>query len=441
VALKIFDISLKLNGFPIDEARKSLSEILAVPEKDYADFLEKKKRAIAEFHLQNNPLYQSIVGKASFENWADLPIMKKADLQRPLSERFSGDYSERNVFINKTSGSSGEPMVFAKDKFCHALIWANIMRRWNWYGIDYNHSLQARFYGRPRGFMAELKLKLKDILSHRYRFDIFDFSDAGMENMVGIFRNKKFDYLNGYTNSIVLLAKYLQKKNIILKDICPTLKCCITTSEMLFESDRELLEKQLGVPVVNEYGAAELDLIAMENPDGDWLVNAETTFVEIVDDQNNILPYGQKGRIIVTLLYNKAHPMIRYEVGDIGILDEKSTAKKPILKKLIGRTNDVAILPSGKRSPGMTFYSITKKLFDDDGNVKEFVIKQTKTDTFEIDYTSEKPLTDIEISHMEKVLSDFLEPGLVFHFNRKEMSERGKSGKLKQFVSLVKEQL
>jgi phenylacetate-CoA ligase len=439
VALKIFDISLKLNGFPIDEARKSLSEILAVPEKDYPDFLEKKKRDIAEFHLQNNALYQSLVGKGAFEDWADLPIMKKSDLQRPLPERLSTGYSKKNVFINKTSGSSGNPMVFAKDKFCHAMIWANIMRRWNWYGINYNHSLQARFYGMPLDFIGNLKLHLKDFLSHRYRFNIFDFSNAGMEKMVAAFQRKKFDYINGYTNSIVLLAKYLRQKNIVLKDICPTLKVCITTSEMLFEPDRKLLEKQLGIPVVNEYGAAELDLIAMENPNGDWLVNAETAFVEIVDDNGNVLPYGQEGRIIVTLLFNKAHPMIRYEVGDIGLLDEKSTAKKPILKKLIGRTNDVAILPSGKRAPGMTFYSVTKKLFDDEGNVTEFVIKQTKTDTFEIDYTSAKPLTDAEISNMEKVLSDYLEPGLTFVFNRKKVSERGQSGKLKQFVSLLKQ--
>jgi phenylacetate-CoA ligase len=437
--LKIFDISLKLNGFPIEEARKALSEITAIPETDYADFIDTKKREIVAFHQQNNPFYQSIAGTTPIEKWSDLPIMKKADLQRPLSQRLSLGYSQKNVFVNKTSGSSGDPMTFAKDKFCHALIWANIMRRWNWYGIDYNTSLQARFYGRTLDFVGRLKLRLKDFLSRRHRFDIFDFSDAGMEKMVQTFSNKKFDYINGYTNSIVLLAKYLQQKNIVLSDICPTLKVCITTSEMLFDEDRALLEKQLGVPVVNEYGAAELDLIALENRNGEWQVNAETCFVEIVDDNGAILPYGRQGRIIVTLLYNKAHPMIRYDVNDIGIFDEKSTAKKPILKKLVGRTNDIAILPSGKRSPGMTFYSITKKLFDDDGNVKEFVIKQVKTDTFDIDYVSEKPLTETQMAQYSQTLSDYLEPGLTFNFKRTAVSERGKSGKLKQFVSLVKQ--
>jgi len=436
--LKIFDLSLKLNGFPIDEARKKLSEILATPESDYAAFIDNKKREIVAFHQQNNKFYQGIAGADPIEKWENVPIMKKSDLQRPLAERLSAGYSPKNVFINKTSGSSGDPMTFAKDKFCHALIWANIMRRWNWHGIDYNSSLQARFYGRTLDFAAGLKLKLKDILSRRYRFDIFDFSDAGIDKMISVFKTKKFDYINGYTNSIILLAKHLRSKNIILKDICPTLKVCITTSEMLFDDDRKFLETQLGVPIVNEYGAAELDLIAIENQQGQWQVNAETCFVEIVDDDGNILPNGQQGRIIVTLLYNKAHPMIRYDVNDIGILDEKSTPKKPILKKLIGRTNDVAILPSGKRSPGMTFYSITKKLFDDDGNVVEFTIKQLKTNIFDIEYVSHRPLTDEEKTRYSKILCDYLEPGLTFNFNRTAVSERGKSGKLKQFVSKIK---
>lgn len=207
---------------------------------------------------------------------------------------------------------------------------------------------------------------------------------------------------------------------------------------MLFEDDKKLLEKQFGVPVVNEYGASELDLIAFQNPQGQWQVNSETLFVEILDDKNKVLPNGKEGRVVITSLYNKAHPFIRYDIGDVGILDEKSTFKKPILKKLIGRTNDIALLPSGKKSPGLTFYYITKSIIEDDGNVKEFVIKQTKIDTFDIEYVSQYELTSDQIKNMEKAITTYLETGLTFTFTRKEKLERSKSGKLKQFVSLVK---
>lgn len=438
IVLKLFNLSLKLNGFPIDKAKNQLNEILAISEQEYGAFLDKKKKEIVEFHLENNDFYNHLIGKSTYKKWEDLPVMKKIDLQKPLQERLSKGFSKKNVFVNSTSGSSGDPMVFAKDKFCHALIWANIMRRFGWYEIDFNRSYQARFYGMPLDFIANLKLRFKDFLSRRYRFNIFDLSNFGLEKIIVIFREKKFDYINGYTSNIVLMAKYLKKRKLVLNKICPSLKVCIVTSEMLFEEDKIILEEQLGVPVINEYGAAELDIIAFQNPNNEWQVNAETLFVEILDENDQPLPYGKEGRIIVTNLYNKAHPFIRYEVGDYGILDEKSTLKKPILKKLIGRTSDVAILPSGKKSPGMTFYSITKKLFGDDGNVKEFVIIQTKIDTFEIQYTSEMPLKKAEIATIEKVFSTYLEPNLNYIFTRKGVLVRGVSGKLKQFVSLVK---
>jgi phenylacetate-CoA ligase len=140
---------------------------------------------------------------------------------------------------------------------------------------------------------------------------------------------------------------------------------------------------------------------------------------------------------VITSLYNKAHPFIRYEIGDVGILDEKSTLKKPILKKLIGRTSDVALLPSGKKSPGLTFYYVTKSIIEDDGNVKEFIVRQTKLDSFEIDYVSSVELTSEQIQEIEKAIAKYLEPGLHFTYNRKEVLKRTARGKLKQFQSLI----
>jgi phenylacetate-CoA ligase len=434
----LFDFSLQINGFPMKEAKAELQKIQSIPEQEFEAFIENKKQEIVDYHLKNNPTYQKFVGKTNFNNWNDLPIMTKKDFQKPLMERLSNGFSNKNVYVNKTSGSSGDPFIFAKDKFAHALTWANIINRFDWYGIDFNSSYQARFYGIPLDFIGNKKERFKDFLTHRFRFSIFDLSDKVLEDFLNEFKSRKFDYINGYTSSIVLFAKFLQQKNIVLAGICPSLKVCVVTSEMLFEEDKILLEKQFGVPVVNEYGASELDLIAFQNPDGEWQMNSETLFVEIIDDNNNVLPYGQEGRVVITSLFNKAHPFIRYDIGDIGILDEKSTPKKPILQRLVGRTNDIAILPSGKKSPGLTFYYVTKSIIEDNGNVKEFVIKQTKIDTFDIEYVSQSELNLEQIQKIEAAITLYLEKGLVFTFVRKEKLERSKSGKLKQFVSLLK---
>ena len=431
----LFDLTLKFNGFPMKEAKSELQKIIALSEVDHEIFIENKKQEIVAFHLQNNAFFQNLVGSKKFKNWNDLPILNKKNLQSPLLERLSKGYSLKNSYINKTSGSSGTPFIFTKDKYCHAMTWASNIYRFGWYGIDFNTSYQARFYGIPLDYIGNIKERIKDFLSHRFRFSVFDLSDEVLEKMLKTFQREKFDYINGYTSSIVLFAKYLQKKNIVLTAICPTLKMCMVTSEMLFEDDKILLEKQFGIRIINEYGASELDLIAFQNTDGEWQVNAETLFVEILDENNQAVPNGISGRIVITSLFNKAHPFIRYDIGDIGILDEKSTLQKPILKKLIGRTNDIAILPSGKKAPGLTFYYITKSIIEDDGNVKEFVIKQTKIDTFEIEYVSETELNSAQIKEINQAIEIYLEPNLKFSFLRKTTLERTNRGKLKQFKS------
>lgn len=419
------------------KATAEFDAIISLSETEHQQFIENKKKEIVAFHLEHNPYYKNFVGNTKTEDWNNIPVMTKKDFQKPLVERLSRGYSEKSVFKNKTSGSSGDPFVFAKDKYAHAITWASIIYRFGWYGIDFNQSFQARFYGIPLDFFGYTKERIKDFLGKRYRFTIFDLSDKVLENVLKKFQQKEFDYINGYTSSIVLFAKFLQQKNIILTTICPTLKVCMVTSEMLFEEDKILLEKYLGVPVVNEYGASELDLIAFQNRAGDWQLNAETLFVEVLDENNQPLPNGQEGKIVITSLFNKAHPFIRYDIGDIGIVDEKSTTQKPLLKTLIGRTSDIALLPSGKKAPGLTFYYVTKSIIEDDGNVKEFIIRQIQKDTFEIDYVSDVELTTVQISKIEEAIALYLEKGLHFTFNRKEFLQRSARGKLKQFQSIL----
>lgn len=180
---KLFDLTLKINGFDIDKANAEFEQILKITEAEYPNFIHSKKNEIVNYHLQNNSFYSKIVGRNSFDNWNDLPVLTKKDLQKPLLERLSNGYSEKSVFINKTSGSSGDPFVFAKDKYVHALTWASIIYRFGWYGIDFNSSYQARFYGIPLDKLGYYKERFKDFLSRRYRFPIFDLSDTVLDGV------------------------------------------------------------------------------------------------------------------------------------------------------------------------------------------------------------------------------------------------------------------
>lgn len=437
--MNLFNLSLRWSGYPIELAKHALQDIQNLSEARYVDYIHHQRSEIVKYHLKHNSFYSTFFSntKACASDWKSIPILKKSNLQIPLAERLSAGYSLKNVHRHKTSGSTGTPFYFAKDKFCHALTWANIIHAFGQHGLDFNCSQQARFYGIPLDRTSYYKERIKDRLSKRYRFSVYDLSDLQMAKNIQIFKSKKFDYINGYSSTLVQLAKYLERRSIVLNTVCPSLKVCISTAELLNKTDKDLMTKQFGVPIVDEYGASELDLIAFHNPDGDWLVNSSTLFVEILDHHDQPLPFGHEGRVVITSLYNKAHPFIRYDIGDIAKLSLKSSLKTPILQTLMGRSSTIVTLPSGKTAAGLTFYYITKSIIEDDGVVKEFVIDQTHLNTFKITYVAHQDLTKDKISQVKNAMSRYLEPGLKLEFERKTVLNRSPNGKLTQFSSSI----
>lgn len=432
--MNLIDFSLKINNFPIVQAKKKLKEIHNLQSKGLDSYVNNKKREIVNYHIENNEFYKNLVNTKNW-NWNSLPILEKKDLQIPLKERLSNGYTLKNVFKNKTSGSTGNPFYFAKDKFSHALTWAIIANRFNWYNL-YGKK-QARFYGIPKSGLSRIKEKVKDFFSNRYRFNVFNLSEEVFKIWIEKFASTKFIYLNGYTTVLVVFAKYLISKKITLSTICPTLQACVTTSEMLFDTDKLLLQKAFGIPVINEFGASELDLIAFDDLNNNWVLNTETLFIEVLDDNNNVLEDGKSGNIIITSLYNKANPFIRYKIGDKGAI-RKINSKQYVLEKLEGRNEDLIKLPSGKVAPGLTFYYITKSIMEDSGDITEIKIIQTSLDSFKIEYVSSFELNKHQKKKIENALLEYLEPNLKISFLRLVSLKRSKSGKLKQFTSLIK---
>lgn len=140
MGFKLFDWSLKLKGFPMEKSNLEFQHILNIPASEFADYIENKKEEIVKFHLKNNSYYLNFFNNATYTTWESVPIMIKKDFQRPLVERLSDGYTPKSVYVNKTSGSSGDPFVFAKDKEAHALTWASIIHRFGWFGVDFNSS-------------------------------------------------------------------------------------------------------------------------------------------------------------------------------------------------------------------------------------------------------------------------------------------------------------
>ena len=390
---------------------------------------------IARYHLEHNALYRDKVGSALPSRWHELPVMRKSDFQRPLEELISDEFYLKELYVANTSGSSGHPFFYAKDKFCHALTWAEIKALYAEHGLS-SRSRQARFYGMPLKGKSHWIERAKDFAMNRRRFPVFDLSDEVLDKWISLFKRRRFDYLYGYTSSLVYFARHCRLRGISLKDICPSLRLCLVTSEVCTPEDRNILEQGFGLPVVNEYGASETGLIAFEHPDGRWQLCEELLYVEVVDEHDHPLPFGKTGRLLITSLYNRAMPFIRYEIGDVGILQKGANGRRE-LASLQGRTNDFVRLPSGGVSPGFTFYYISRSLLEEKSFIKEFIIRQTAIHRLEFYVVADRPLTEAEKRLIGQKADEYLEPGLeivVHEVDRIERSEAG-GGKIKHFYS------
>jgi len=426
----LFETIYKWRYYDID---KVLQEILALKQLDRESFLqwqENKKWEIARSMYKHNEAYRKWVGECFPEKWEDLPIVEKSHLQQDLSMLISKPYRDRKLYTNNTSGSSGHPLTFVKNHYTQARVWAYKKYFSNLHGIDYFTSLEAKFYGMPKSPIAKTIQRLKDLILRRERFVVFELNDEIFRRWLQRFETRPFEYLYGYTSSIVLFCRYLIRRGIVLNQVCPTLKTVIVTSETCSAEDREIIMQACGVEPRNEYGTADAGLIGYECPEGHIHLCEENIFVERTDT----------GDLLVTDLFNKAFPLIRYRIGDMALLSDDPCpcgSHNRIVKELQGRTNDVAILKSGKMVPGLTFYYISRALLESSGVLKEFIIRQTALDTFEFDVVSDKPLQRNDIEALKKTAEEYLEPGLQIVVNQVERIKRPASGKIKHFYSEV----
>jgi phenylacetate-CoA ligase len=432
--MTLIETMLRWKGFPLKQAGIKYDTIQKFRGKEFHEWQLKQRDAILHHHLEKNIWYRTFIGSSS-KKWEDLPILQKTHLQQPIESLLTKPYSKENVYIGNTSGSSGHPFYYAKDKMCHALTWAEIKHLYALHDIGLNDR-QARFYGIPLSGKSRIIEQVKDWVANRTRFPVFDLSDSTLEKWIEKFKNIQFIYLYGYTSSLVYFARYCLQQEICLKDICPSIRLCIVTSEVCTAEDRDILSKGFGVPVINEYGASEVGLIAFEYPDGDWKLCEELNYVEIVDENNKPVPSGHVGRILLTSLFNEAFPIIRYEIGDLGVYKDLSNGRKALLQ-LQGRLNDVVQLPSGKTSSGLTLYYVARSLLEKTDIIKEFIIVQTKIDTFQFQIHSKRTLNKDDKALLTEKLQQYLEPGLKLDIYEVDRIDRPGSGKIKHFYSKI----
>jgi len=361
---------------------------------------------------------------SSAEDLVKLPIITKRDVIKGGSMFLSNnvDHCERTL----TSGSTGEPLTITYDK--KALWFAR-------HAIRIRELLACGVGLGDRIIIIESadEDRLQDripfpenLIVKRRLFSLFDDPD------IHIFAYQAFKptVMFGYPSYFNSLGQSIRNKGI--EDIKPDMIICI--AELLTNPTRNFIGDIFGAEVFDMYGCTECRDVAWECPEHNgYHLNVESTMVEFIKDGEAVSP-GEEGEIVLTNLHNRAMPLIRYTVGDIGVpSDELCTCGRslPLMKIVGGRTVDHILLPSGRTvSP----YSLTCALERVPG-ISQYQIIQRKKEEIKIKVVgnaSEQMITErIENTLKEDVKVDVEKVGEI---------PREKSGKYRVVKSEVEKE-
>jgi len=137
----------------------------------------------------------------------------------------------------------------------------------------------------------------------------------------------------------------------------PALRLVALQGEILHKQTRTELEQVFACRVAEFYNCEEVGNIASQCPaDASTLhINTDVCFVEVVDESGAVTPPGREGQLLLTNLYNCTMPLIRYRIGDRGVLlpaieDEACAcgSSRPRMALIGGRSDDHILLPNGR---------------------------------------------------------------------------------------------
>ncbi len=366
-------------------------------------------KSIVLYAYENTDYYRQLLDSSgvspndiqTFSDLAKIPPLTKADIQNNSETLLSKRFDKASLIKDASGGSTGEPTIFYKDLEYQQLRAAEQLRHDRWSGWELGDRF-ALIWGAQRDLKASQSFRefiISRYVARIWELDAFDMNKSRMAEYVKTLQRIKPKMVLGYANALVAFSEYLIKNH---PDHGINPKGIISSAETLTESKRKIIQSAFNCKVLNRYGSREVGLIASECSEQSGLhINADNIYVEIVKDGKPV-PLGESGDILVTDFSNKAMPLIRYKLGDVGRLGVDSCGCKrtlPILKSVEGRSGDFFVSADGSLVHGEYF----THLFYGELDVKKFQMIQNSLESVHLKVVS--VTEDHDAPYLKSVIS------------------------------------
>lgn len=267
------------------------------------------------------------------------PILDRATVQRHEAELVARP-ALPGIFFHSTSGSCGPPLRFALDPVSRSWDLAASYRAWLWYGI----APVARTFR----LLARVDDPLREWVMNRRASAADDITPQRLEGAARTLISWRPTLLWTFPSAAFQLARFIRETRPLSST--PLVPYAFLSGESVFPFQRREIERSLAARVIQGYAASDVGWLAMECPAGSMHILADYVHLEILRDGAPV-PDGEFGDIVVTPLFNRAMPLVRYSVGDQGALspDPCPCGKPlPVLAELKARTADVMVTADGR---------------------------------------------------------------------------------------------
>lgn len=286
---------------------------------------KRKAGQIIKHAFHTIPLYKKLWGfyrignKKSF-TLEELPIINKrtfidSTLEECIVRGLSKSYYKK---FRYTAGSTGEPIQFIR-----AI-----------YGDGSAEIEEKYFNAKQLRFLLWDTIPFKKIISS---LKVLELGEGGENNTIRLFmpitklrdntkrclqKIEEFgpDVITGYPAFILELAETVAKNESNYFIQVPYITMGGQTLKL---EEQNFIKKALRSTIYTRYGFEEFRAVGIECKYHDGFhLHVESFIFEIVNDMGRPVPPGESGRIIITDLYNRMMPFVRYDTGDYGRIDE-----------------------------------------------------------------------------------------------------------------------
>lgn len=321
-------------------------------------------RRLREFAYARSPFYRKFHQGKMDRPLSDLPVLTKAQLMEDFDELVTdrtvrldavrahlggGGDSRRYLgryWVNATSGSSGQPGIFLFDENEWVKVLASFARAHEWAGVHISLTHRMRMASVASVSPWHMSSQVGATLSSWWMPALRLAASEPIGEIISRLNAWRPEMLVAYASMARVLAEEQLAGRL---NIHPHL--IFTSSEVLTQETRRRAEQAWGHPPFDQYGATEVGDIAAEHSACRHRHTLEDLLiVEVVDERHRPVPPGRYGaKLLVTSLFSRTQPLIRYELNDsvrLGAAQDSCGLPFAILEGIQGRTEDVLSLPT-----------------------------------------------------------------------------------------------